>query len=560
MGLTTAMYTGLTGLNVNQTRINTIGHNIANVNTTAFKGSRTLFQTQLSHTVSMGTPPSTNSGGTNPLQIGLGATVGTTQRNTNAGSLETTGIASDLAFNGRGFFVLRDGDNRQVYTRDGAFSVDSENYLVSMDGHRLQGFGVDEGFNIVPGVLQDLSIPLGTLTVANATENVTMDGDLSAAGTIATQGSEHASQALVTGGGAAVTGTTLLTDVRDAAYPATPLFAAGNTITVSGVVKGDRQLPSQSFVVGTTGTTLDDFANWLEGAFGVNTEAGVPGTPGITIENGALVVRSNAGEQNGFEISAADFTTDNASVALPFQFTQNAAANGSGLYTSFTAYDSLGTPVAVNVTLALESTPNTGPVWRYYVESPDTSGVSRVLSSGTVNFDTQGNYLSANGNQFSLDRSATGSATPLVFNIDFSNVHGLSTQTSAVVASEQDGYPPGTLIHYGIGEDGTISGTFSNGLNHTLGQVAVATFSNDEGLVAETDNTFTLGPNSGAATINTAGQLGAGTLLSGALEGSNVDLSGEFIGLVTSSTAYQAASRVISVSSDLLNQLMLIAR
>ena len=560
MGLSTAMYTGLSGLDVNQTRINTIGHNIANVNTTAFKGSRTLFQTQFSQIYSLGTPPSTTSGGTNPMQVGLGAVVGTTQRDSNQGSVETTGISSDLAMDGRGYFVLRQSDGRQVYTRDGAFSIDPDNRLVSMDGNLVQGFAVDDGFNIIPGVLRDLTIPLGTLTMASPTTNVIMDGDLSAAGTISTQGSTHASQALIDGGGADATGATALTNLFSADAPGTALFSNGTTITVSGVEKGERQLPSQTFVVGTTGSTLDDLASWLEDALGLQTDPAVPGSPGVTVEGGTLVIRSNAGEQNGLQITANDLTSSSSSVPLPFTFTQSAEANGSGVYTSFTAYDSLGSAVSVNVTFALESTPNTGPVWRYYVESPDASGTSRVLGTGTVSFDTEGNFREVSDNQFSLDRSGTGAATPLTFSLDFTGVHGLSTQTSSVIAADQDGYPPGTLINFGIGTDGTITGTFSNGLTQTLGQIAVATFANEEGLVAETDNIYTLGPNSGTATIGTPGALGAGTVMSGALELSNVDLSREFIGLVTSSTGFQAASRVISVSSDLLNQLLLIVR
>ncbi|MFH1745723.1 MAG: flagellar hook-basal body complex protein [Planctomycetota bacterium] len=560
MGLTTAMYTGLTGLNVNQTRINTIGHNIANVNTTAFKGSRTLFQTQFSQMMSMGSAPNANSGGTNPTQVGYGAMVGTTQRNLASGTVETTGIASDLAVNGRGFFILRDAAGRQVYTRDGSFSVDSQNNLVTMDGNLVQGFGVDEDFNLVPGLLQDLNIPLGTLSMANATQQVYMDGDLSANGTIATQGSEHVTQALVNGGGSAVSSATLLTDVRSGDNATQTLFAAGDALTVSGVVRGERELPDQSFIVGTTGTTLDDLATWLNGVLGIHTTATVPGDPGVTIENGTLVIRSNAGEQNGFVINANDIVTTNNVTPLPFQFTQNAAANGSGVYTAFTAYDSLGTPVSVNVTFALEQTPNTGPIWRYYVESPDASGGSRVLGTGTVAFDTEGNYLQATDNQFSMSRNETGSATPLTFTLDFSDVHGLSTQTSNIIAAEQDGYPPGTLMNFSVAEDGVISGIFSNGQMRTLGQVTLATFANDEGLIAETDNLYLIGPNSGAASVGIPGQLGSGTLLSGALELSNVDLSQEFIGLVTSSTGFQASSRVISVSSELMDHLLMIVR
>ncbi len=326
------------------------------------------------------------------------------------------------------------------------------------------------------------------------------------------------------------------------------------------MVKGERELPDQTFTVGSTGSTLDDFANWLEGALGINTEAAAPGSPGVTIENGMLVIRGNAGEDNSFEISGNDFISDNPVTSLPFQFTQTATADGSSVYTSFTAYDSLGTPVAVNVTFTLEATPTSGPVWRYYAESPDSSGPSRVLGTGTVTFDNEGNFRDAAGNQFTLDRSGTGAATPLTFTLDLSGVNGLSTQTSAIVASEQDGYPPGTLVNFGVGEDGVIYGTFTNGLTQTLGQVALATFANQEGLVAEADNLYSVGPASGNATIGPAGQLGAGKILSGALELSNVDLSREFIGLVTSSTGFQASSRVISVSSDLLDQLMLIIR
>jgi len=560
MGLTSAMYTGLSGLHVNQARINTIGNNIANVNTTAFKGSRTLFQTQLSQTSSLGTQPSSTTGGTNPIQIGLGAVVGTTQRLFTPGSIETTGVGSDLAVDGRGFFVVRDTGGAQAFTRDGSFSLDSLNRLVTMDGNLVQGYGVDAGFNINPGILQDLTVPLGTLTTARATENVFMDGDLSANGTLATQGSQHNSQALADAAGTVASGATLLTDLRSADNPGQALFNSGMTITVSGVTKGERQLSSRSFVVGTTGQTLDDFSRWLEGVLGIQTAGTLPGSPGVAIENGALVIRGNAGEQNGLQITGNDISSDNATVPLPFRFTQTVSANGSGVYTAFTAYDSLGAPVAVQVTFALESTPNTGPVWRYYVESPDASGGSRVLGTGLVSFNTEGNYREAAGNQFTLDRSGTGAATPLSFQLDFSRVNGLSTNTSNVVASEQDGYPPGTLINYGVGADGRIMGTFDNGLNRSLGQIVVATVPNEEGLVAEGDNLYRLGANSGAATITTPGALGVGKILSGALELSNVDLSREFIGLVSSSTGFQAASRVISVSSDLLSQLLMIVR
>lgn len=560
MGLTTAMYTGLTGLNVNQERIGTIGNNIANVNTTAFKASRTLFQTAFYQTFNNGTPPSATSGGVNPTQSGLGAAVATTHQIFTNGSVETTGVGTDVAVQGDGFFVTRTAGGRQLYTRDGSFSLNSNNQLVTADGNFVQGFLADANFAINPTVMSDITIPLGSLSIARATSNVVLDGDLSAAGTIATQGSRIQTQMLVNGAGAAATDATALTDLRSLTNPTVPLFTDGGQITVSGVTKGDRTLPAATFTVGQDGVTLGDFASWLNDTLGIQTTAGLPGQPGAVIENGQLVVYGNAGEANDLVIEGSDFLSDNATTPLPLAFTKTQTADGSGVFTSFTVYDSLGTPATVNVTFALDSTPNTGPVWRYYVESPDATGTPRALGTGTINFDTAGNFVSATGNEITLDRSDTGSATPISFTLDFSDVHGLSTRTSSVILNDQDGYPPGTLAGVTIGKDGTINGTFTNGLAQPIGQLALGLFTNPEGLIALDGNNYAEGANSGVARIVQPGQFGAGTLLSGALELSNVDLSREFIGLVTSSTGYQAASRVISVSSDLLDQLLLIIR
>ena len=560
MGLTTAMYTALSGLNVNQTRIETIGHNIANVNTTAFKGSRTLFQTQFAQTLSMGTPPSDTSGGTNPQQVGLGAMIGATQRDLNAGSLETTGISSDLAVDGAGYFIVQDSSGGTHYTRDGSFSLNSANQLVSMDGYHLQGFGVDQNNQVIPGQLGNIEIPMGRLSITRPTQQVILDGDLSAGDTIATQGSQQNSQALVDGGGAAATAAVALTDLRSATAPGAVLFADGDVITVTGATRGERSLPAQQFTVGTTGSTLGDFAAWMQNTLGIQSDPTLAGNPGVTVEGGALVIRSNAGDPNAIQISTENLTSTDAAVPLPLQFTQTGEAVGTGVFTSFTVYDSLGNPVPVSATFTLEGTPSTGPVWRYYLESAASDSAPRSFATGTVAFDTAGNFVSASGNQIAINRTGAGAATPLTITLDLSAVNGQSTDVSNVVMADQDGYPPGTLNNFAVGNDGTISGIFSNGLTRTLGQVALATFANDGGLVAESDNLLSVGPNSGPAAVSTPGTLGAGQVHGGALELSNVDLSREFIGLITSSTGFQAASRVISVSNQMLDQLMMTLR
>ncbi len=558
MGLTSAMYTGLTGLNVNQQRVETIGNNIANVNTTAFQGFRTLFETQFYSNASLGTAPSDSSGGTNPIQYGHGALVGTTQRLNRPGALETTGLNTDMAIEGGGYFVVQDAAGAQYYTRDGSFTLNSKNELVSGSGMYVRGYGVDPSYAIVPGALSNISIPIGVEDVARATGTVFMDGDLSAASAVASAGRVIASQSLVSGGGQA-TDATALTDLRSQLSPGVALFSDGDTITITGVQKGDRELPALNFVVGRDGNTLGDFANWLQGALGI--EPGSAATPaGVVVENGQLVVRSNLGDPNAISIQPGDIRTTNNGSPLPFSFTESQASIGDGVFTSLTVFDSLGNAVPVNATFVLESLGAAGPVWRYYLESADPSAAVRQLGSGTVEFDTNGQFLRATNNQVTLDRSAAGAASPLNVTLDFSRINGLSTAASNVIMGTQDGYPAGTLIDWGVGADGVVTGTFSNGVTRTLGQIVVATFSNPQGLVAATDNLYTSGANSGEPAIKPPGELGAGTIRGGALEMSNVDLTTEFIGLISSSTGFQAASRVITTASEMLDQLLLALR
>lgn len=567
MGLTSAMFTGLSGLNSNQFRIDTIGDNIANVNTTAFKESRATFQNQFALTLSGGTAPGPTTGGTNPSQVGRGSILGSVQRNFGAGSIETTGVPTDLAIEGNGFFIVKASGDQQAYTRDGTFKVNADNVLVSSDGFQVQGYGVDSDFNIVPGQLTDLQIPLGTLSTARATGATNFDGNLNANGTIATQGSILYSQALQDAAGNPATAATLLSDVRDPAAPGAQMFAAGDVLTLSGAKKGGRELPDRSFTVTAT-STLADYAAFLNDSLGINADPAAGGTPGVTISAGggatpagALVVEGNKGVDNGLEVPLASIRSTNAAFSNPFNFTQSQAANGESLFTTFQAFDSLGTPVQVNLTMTLESKSNTGNTWRFYAESPnDTDPTSVLGTTGTLTFDTDGRLIDTTGNTVQVNRANTGAVEPLQMTLDFSNVTGLATQDSALVMTTQDGFPTGTLTSFSIGTDGVITGTFSNGLNRQLGQVSLATFTNPEGLVGGINNLFYVGANSGQPVITTPDTLGSGRIIGGALELSNVDLTREFIGLITASTAFSASGRVISTSNDLLNELLMIAR
>src|SRR5690349_4287468 len=204
MALTSALFTGLSGLDVNQTRLNVVGNNIANVNTVAFKASRALFKPQFYVTDAAGAPATSDFGGENPSQRGLGATVAAIEKNFSPGSIEPTGKPTDLAIDGDGFFVVQ--GKEQKYTRDGSFELNESNQMVTTGGDFVQGFGVDANGNVISGSLQNIQIPLGSLTKAQATENGSFQGNLNASGAVGLGASILNSNVALTdvGGGAPV--------------------------------------------------------------------------------------------------------------------------------------------------------------------------------------------------------------------------------------------------------------------------------------------------------------------------------------------------------------------
>ena len=564
MGLTSAMLTGFTGIKSNQYLMDSIGDNVANVNTTAFKTQRTLFETLFYDTIQGGTAPSDTSGGTNPMQVGHGSGLASIQRNFAQGSIQDTGVKSDLAMDGAGFFILQSPDDDRVYTRDGSFRLDETNTLVTANGSLVQGFAADANGDIIPGVLSDLTIPLGTESLAVATTRVEFDGNLDADGTVAGSSGVSTSAPLTTDGGVPATAGTALTALVD--ENGLPLFSTGDVITISRAQKGGIDLPSTEFVVGTDGTTLGDFASFLETVLAINTDPATGGSPGVTISGGpdpaagSLVVTSNLGIPNAITLQASNIRNSTTGV-LPFTFT-NTAATGEGVSTGMIVYDSLGNTVEMRVRVVMESQDNSGTVWRFYAESPDDSDASAVLGTGTITFDQDGQFVSAAGTNVQIDRAGTGASTPLPINLDFSALTGLSRASAdpTLVMSAQDGYPAGTLIDYDFDEDGIITGTFSNAQTRVFGQVAVATFANPEGLIGLNENVYVPGANSGEAMVTTANTLSAGKIQSGSLELSNVELSREFIGMVTASTGFSAASRVVRTADDMLQELLLLAR
>ncbi|MEE2972526.1 MAG: flagellar hook-basal body complex protein [Planctomycetota bacterium] len=571
MASTTALFTGLSGLISNSRRLDVIGNNIANVNTTAFKSNRMTFTPTFSRNFSLGTAPSDRTGGSNPGQVGLGVTVAGTQRNFNNGAIGVTGVATDLAIEGDGFFIVNQAGS-QLYTRSGSFIRNPENDLISQSGAKVMGFAVDDQFNVVDGNLVELNIPVGTMTLAEQTRNVIFNGNLNASGEVATTGSVHESRVFYTdpAGTTPVTGTDLLSGniwVSDGAGGFVQAFdGSATTITVGGVEKGGKDLGSAEFQITGT-TTFDDYVTFLDEYLGLDSSAiGTTSDLGgsVALVGGALVVTGNEGTVQQLDLETGDFTVDGTGLGNPFVMGKTGDATGESVRTSFVVYDSLGTPLTIDLSFVLQgTTPSGGTTWEFVAESSDNDATDRLLALGEVTFDSNGRFVSATNQSFSIQRT-NGAVNPLTVNMDFDSgtdsVSSFTDSASNLAAVFQDGSPIGTLGSFSIGEDGTISGSFTNGLTRTIGQVALAKFSNPEGLVDAGDNLFGSGPNSGTPLIAKPRDFGTGRVVGGALELSNVDLSQEFINMILASTGYSAASRVITTTDELITQLLALGR
>lgn len=416
----------VTGIDANQTMLDVIGNNIANVDTTGFQAGSTQFADLLNQQIAGATAPGPTTGGTNPVSVGSGTHVVANDTSFAQGTLQQTGQPTDVAIQGQGFFVGQQGIGTGAlsYTRDGNFSINANGDLVTNTGAYVQGWQATNGVVNPNGPTQAVVIPQGQAAPPNQTQNLNLSGNI----------------------------------------PANP-----------------------------GGTTLP---------------------------------------------SAITFST--------------------------TAYDSLGNPVPISVTFTPSSTANQ---WTMQA-SANVGGTATNLfaTAPTVTFTSSGQLKTVTPSTTSTAGATLATSTTSPFpngkqvNFDFPAVGSPSAVTQfagnqSIVVSSQDGYTGGTLQKFTVGSDGTVTGTYSNGQTQTIGQLALANFSNLQGLAKIGNGAYQSTVASGPAQIGVPGTAGRGTLVGGALEGSNVDLGTELTNLIVAQNAYQANTKVVTTSNMVLQAL-----
>lgn len=242
-----AMLAGVASIKAQQTRMNIIGNNLANVNTTAYKGSRVTFQDMLAQTLRGASRPGGNLGGLNPVQFGLGVVIAGTDVNVEQGSLAATNRATDFAIQGNGFFVVGNGESL-AYTRDGAFNLDANGDLVRQaSGERLLGWTADQATGLIDtnqpvGPSSSIRVPIGARTAVQVTTVTTVAGNLDsrAFSTAGTQSTSFAMRVFDTLGSEHLVTATLTEDaVTPNQWNWTLTAGGGDTVTGGGALVFD---------------------------------------------------------------------------------------------------------------------------------------------------------------------------------------------------------------------------------------------------------------------------------------------------------------------------------
>ncbi|MDQ0270223.1 flagellar hook protein FlgE [Cytobacillus purgationiresistens] len=501
-----SMYSGISGMKNFQTKLDVIGNNIANVNTAGFKKSRVTFKDTMNQMVAGAASPTDIRGGRNATQVGLGSTLATIDVIHSGSSLQTTGRALDLGIEGDGYFIVNQG-NSQFYSRAGNFYLDDNGSLVNSDGLKVQAYNNN-------GVLGDVIVNVNASLPAVTTKEIAFEGNLAADANIGTVFSQQIKTV----------------DENGNAHASTVYFKKMAN-DQWGVFINEEPKPSS---VGAVTNSIDN-ANGSAGNISVTNPTGYMGT-----ENGDWKVTFT---NNQYQVTANGVTTN-----IPADDVKDNKFSVNGLEIDLSNVDPLP--------------PTDGDTWQFTVTAP-----VQPKPGFTLNFDANGNIINANAVQNNIrvdipsgkidDSTTPVNESHLVVDLDFSKLTQVKGSTNANVFP--DGYTDGKLESFNIGPSGEINGVYSNGLIDVLGTIAIAKFSNSSGLTKAGNNLFQASVNSGTANIGVAGD-GRGTLAAGSLEMSNVDLSEEFTEMITAQRGFQANTRIITTSDEILQELVNLKR
>lgn len=562
-----SLYSGVAGLKTHQTRMDVIGNNIANVNTTAYKSSSMTFSELMSQTTqkASGANATTGVGGTNAKQIGLGVKAGAINTAiTTQGSAQSTGNPFDIMITGDNFFVVSNG-SENFFTRDGSFYVDGAgNLAMTSTGYNVMGWGVDE---TTGNIKQDTVTALRIMSAANMTypPEATTQANISG---ILDENDKDVTSA---------NGKTVNLNFFDArGYSYTAKF----TFKQSGGDKTNEYSMELNKILDSTGKEIDistlEFGNRsqqkMETKVTLNTDAYMWDGKVLKTKDGTTEVANLA---DIFNQDGSLITPQDDAAAQKQQKALDAIAKAYGYEGS--------TDEFLNLYITSAADPKQQLTMQDLLGNMMAGKNTDILPDDGSTITMEGRYFEGTTVVFNKDtaklESVGGSTTNLGINAAFSQLGGNFSDitidlsectnydnkgTSTIGATSGDLDGPGTgcgrrlgdMIGVSIQKDGMIYASYDNGMTKLLGQIATAAFANASGLEKEGDNLYSATLNSGEFDgIGVDITAGGGYMSTGQLEMSNVDLSSEFTEMITTQRGFQANSRIITVSDTLLEEL-----
>lgn len=552
-----SLLTGISGLRGHQKMLEVVGNNLANLNTTAYKTSRTLFS-DLMYEIQRGTSSSSSGllGSVNSVQIGTGSRLSQVDLNFAQGNLESTGNDLDLAMDGGGFFVASSGE-RSYFTRAGAFSLDESGYLSDPStGYLVKRFGPTGEPNgdlpafQIPGD-DRVYVPKGVSIPGQVSTQMDIKGNLSSTSTGPVAQEVMTSTPLLSGGLPA-TLTTQLSNLDSN----TVNYIAGDKILISGR-RTDGSNPTVTELILTPTSTVGDLVAALNSSFAGST---------VTLDGlGNIVGTANATGPSFLSMSFSDGPTNTGRSDFEDHeiILTRTGKDADTVFQSVEVFDESGAGHTIGLTMTKQADQS----WTLVASVSPTEGTILDSLVEGISFQPDGSFAQVTGSgvgDANITVQFRGQPASQTINLRFGTPAQFDGLTALGQASRlqltPDGFPPGELAEVQIDTDGKVFGLASNGLKIPLAQLAIASFRNPDGLVAIGNNYYTSSLASGNPDIGTALSGSRGALRAGQLEGSNVDLALEFTRLIIAQRGFSANARTITVTDEILQELTSIIR
>ncbi len=506
-----SLFAGISGLASSGKQLDVIANNIANVNTVGFRSGKIHFGDILSQSITGGSAAG--------MQVGRGVEVSGITTQFTPGSFETTGNATDLAIDGSGFFIVTDADGGKYYTRAGAFNLDNEGYLVDINSFKVQGYNISGSD---PDTVSNISLS-GVQSEPSATTEISIGANLDSA-TIAGE-TFNASQTVYDSLGAIHSLKLTFQKTEGDGY-----WGFQSYLDNVAAAPGDQTYSGLKF---DTNGVLDK----VYSASNVTTRGVDSGTGNVTV---TTINREGQLYQDGVVTLTSVAVGASWTIASP-QYTNAAVTRVSGTELTIDL-DGAG---GADITLTLDAGP-----W-----STDDTIICTIDQ-------TEGDPADVNLTMPTITGATIGDAGDVSWDLYGTTAEVVTgyASTSVIRTLVHDGYSSGSLKSISVVADGTISGFFTNGQTSDIAQIVLADFANTTGLKRMGKNLFSPTVESGSAVPNKPGSAGMGEISPNSLEMSNTDIATEFINMITAQRAYQASAKIVTVTDQMMAELMNIKR